>query len=159
MADEDLGPIVLIVGDRRRSDMPEKKLYRTDSKQSSRPEFQKASLDELFDAFVPVVDDAAISRLMVLLIEAQETAPNDKAAFVQKINRLLDLFHLRISANGEPPGRLALTGGRSIQVTASGGGCRGFTNATIRLIRIPENAIGKHRVTWPKKLNPVAESP
>ena len=138
----------------RSRDMAGRKTTRRCPTRTARVDFQKASLDELLSALEPVRDDTAIRRLLTLLIEAQESPPADKAAFVRDVNRLLDLLDLRISANGETPGRLALTAGRSIQLTVSGRGSRGFKNATIQLVRIPDRDVGKQRVVWPTTLEP-----
>lgn len=100
---------------------------------------------------IPDLDDAGIEALERFILQAREKPPSDKAAFVRDVNRALDVFELRILADGKDLCRLILSRASSIQLTLSGRGVRSFKSAaSIELIRVPHNYRGNR---WDSRLS------
>lgn len=94
--------------------------------------FAEASLSELIEVLVPSVPQAAIDRLETVIQEAQQTPPEDKEAFVEDVNRVLDARQLRIRVEGKGLGKLTVRNG-SIQISVAKLGSFGFRSARIAL--------------------------
>lgn len=106
-----------------------------------REEFVPASLGALKSRLVPTITDRDIEQLEELIRGAQRNPPEDRAAFVEDMNAILDATGTRILADGESLARLRLlpSGVRgSIQLGVSGG-TRGFRGAQIRVVRLEDH--------------------
>lgn len=104
--------------------------------------FVGASIDNLIETFPPhPAPQALIARLEVLIRQAQADLPTrktEKVDFVDKINLLLDSFHLRLQAEGEKPLARLTMRKSSIQLAFSKRGSGGFKGAgQIRVVPVP----------------------
>ena len=107
-------------------------------------DFTGASLGELKSTLVPTAaSDAQIAALTAVVVEAQQTLPKDREAFVRDVNAILDAQHLRFSVNGGLA-RLALKNG-SVQFSGSGFGTCGFRKHEATVVRVGQDyaVIGK----------------
>lgn len=92
------------------------------------------------DEVARTLTDDDIQEFAEELRQAQRNPPRDKAAFVRDKNRYLDEFNWRILVNGKPVGRLRVSHGYSIQVSAPGNrGTNAFGSAPdVQIERIPD---------------------
>ena len=114
------------------------------------PEFEKNRLPppdagdaaaRLVDQHIPKV--APIREITAAIADAQRQPPADKQQFVDDINRLLEVFQLRIKGDDGAFYRLRVTPGRNetsfIQL-ATGGRSRGFKHASFEVALMPNRA-------------------
>lgn len=94
-----------------------------------------AKLEELEKRLVPEISEEDVAMLETVLREAQSEKPHDAGKFAERVNRLLDIYSLRIQTEDGNLGRLRRNEG-GLGITRSTGGGRGFKNATIRLVGV-----------------------
>lgn len=109
-----------------------------------RPSQLTETLEQFAARLVPTISDADVSRLDGIIAEAQINPPANKREFVDQVNRLLDVFRLRIqlsdgslvrllfNAHATPGGTIQLNGPRGKRPSGTRGG---FRTAAFRVVR------------------------
>ena len=86
---------------------------------------------------VPTVTDQDIAELEAVIREAQQNPPEDRAAFVADINRVLEAGGLRLEMDDGKLARLKHGFGGSIQFGVPGAS-RGFRKASFQVVRVTD---------------------
>jgi len=108
------------------------------------------------DDLIPTISDDEIRWWEKHINKARDNPPEDKYLFVDSVNRVLDVFRLRLDVGDGLHYRLRVNPGASgrgfIQFSGPRGASRGgFTRVPIRLVKVPSNYVG---ASPSKSLNP-----